>query len=98
MKYFKLFLILILVFHTSLFAYSSDPKEFIAELINDAIEKLSDKNLNKDQKVEFISKVALENVDINALGLYTLGELENPLKKRKSLDIRKFLSFIFLKV
>ena len=82
MKYFKLFLILILVFfHTSLFAYSSDPKEFIAELINDAIEKLSDKNLNKDQKAEFISKVALENVDINALGLYTLGELRKSSKK-----------------
>ena len=45
------------------------------ELVTDAISKLSDINLNKDQKASFIEKVALEHVDINALGLYTLGEL-----------------------
>ena len=45
------------------------------ELVTDAISKLSDINLNKDQKLPFIEKVALEHVDINALGLYTLGEL-----------------------
>ena len=98
MKYFKLFLILILVFfHTSLFAYSSDPKEFIAELINDAIEKLSDKNLNKDQKAEFISKVALENVDINALGLYTLGELRKSSKKEEIARYQEVFELYFLK-
>ena len=45
-----------------------------------AISKLSDKNLTDDQKSKFIENLALENVDINALGLYTLGEL------RKSSD------------
>ena len=59
----------------SLLSYSSSPKEFISELVNDAITKLSDKNLNTEQKQNFISEIALENVDINALGLYTLGEL-----------------------
>jgi len=48
---------------------------FIDELIVEATNKLSDKNLNKDEKFNFIKKMALENVDINALGLYTLGEL-----------------------
>ena len=67
-------------FQTSLLAYSSDPKEFILELINESINKLSDVNLDRDEKVNFIEKVALENIDINALGLYTLGEL------RKSSD------------
>ena len=60
---------------SSLFAYSSNPKDFVDELVNDAISKLADINLNKDQKVSFIEKIALENVDINALGLYTLGVL-----------------------
>ena len=59
----------------SLLSYSSSPKEFINELVNDVISKLSDKNLNIEQKENFISEIALENVDINALGLYTLGEL-----------------------
>ena len=69
-----------LIFQSSLLAYSSNPKDFVNELVNDAIGKLSDKNITEDQKAVFIEKVALENVDIHALGLYTLGEL------RKSSD------------
>ena len=72
---------------TSLYAYSSDPKDFINELVNDAISKLSDKNLTKDEKKSFVEKVALENVDINALGLYTLGELRKSSDKS---DIKKY--------
>ena len=64
----------------SAYTYSSDPQQFITELVNDAISKLSDKNIGEEEKKEFIKKVAIENVDINALGLYTLGEL------RKSTD------------
>ena len=66
---------LFFLLQNTLLSYSSNPKDFINELVNDAISKLSDKNLNIEQKQIFISKIALENVDINALGLYTLGEL-----------------------
>ena len=60
---------------TQLQAYSTNPKDFINELVNEAISKLSNKNLDKSQKANFIEQLALEYVDINALGLYTLGEL-----------------------
>ena len=74
MKKFSAYLFLILFFIPSLLmSYSSNPKEFVNELVNDAITKLSDKDLNKDQKSSFIKNIALDNVDINALGLYTLG-------------------------
>ncbi len=64
------------VFKTSFAStYNSDPKLFVEELVNDAINKLSDKNATEEEKVIFIEKIALENVDIDALGLYTLGEL-----------------------
>lgn len=72
---------LFFLLQSSLFAYSSNPKNFINELVNDAISKLSDKNLTKEEKVVFIEKVALENVDINALSLYTLGELRKSSSK-----------------
>ena len=62
------------IFQSSLFAYSSNPKNFVDELVKDAISKLSDKDLTKEQK-KILWNLALENVDINALGLYTLGEL-----------------------
>ena len=66
---------LLLFSYSSLLAYSTVPKDFVNELVSEAISKLADKNLNKDQKSAFIENVALEYVDINALGLYTLGEL-----------------------
>tara|TARA_B110001452_G_C15053981_1_gene368025 strand:+ start:205 stop:720 length:516 start_codon:yes stop_codon:yes gene_type:complete len=48
---------------------------FIEELVVESINKLANKNIGKDEKFNFIKKIAIENVDINALGLYTLGEL-----------------------
>ena len=68
-------IILLFFFQNSLLSYSTNPKDFINELVNDAINNLSNKNLDNSQKVLFVEKVAIENVDINALGLYTLGEL-----------------------
>jgi phospholipid transport system substrate-binding protein len=88
MKKVGVYLVSILFFfQTSLLAYSSDPKEFVTELVNEAISKLSDKNINKEEKAIFIEKIALENVDINALGLYTLGELR---KSSDELTITKY--------
>ena len=69
-------------FQSYVFSYSSNPEKFISELISEVIIKLSDKNLNKDDKADFIEKVALENIDINALGLYTLGELRKSSDKQ----------------
>ena len=79
--------IVFLACQTSLLAYSSNPRDFINELVNDAISNLSNKNLNMSEKADFIKQVALENVDISALGLYTLGELR---KSSKEADISKY--------
>ena len=84
-------------FQSSLIAYSLNPKEFVNELVNDAISKLADKNLNKDEKAIFIEKVALENVDINALGLYTLGELRKSSSKDAIFRYQKSFEKYFLK-
>ena len=89
--------LLLVILNTSLLAYSSDPKEFVNELVGDALGKLSDKNLNQDQKINFIENVALENVDINALGLYTLGELRKSSSKDDLIDYQKSFEKYFLK-
>ena len=78
----------LLIFKTSLAGtYSSDPQMFVKELVDDAISKLSDKNLTKEEKEDFIEIIAVENVDINALGLYTLGELR---KSADEISINKY--------
>ena len=78
-------------------AYSTNPGDFVSELVNDAISKLSDVNLNKEQKYKFIEKIALENVDINAIGLYTLGELRKSTEKTTILKYQKTFEKYFLK-
>tara|TARA_B100001248_G_C27356674_1_gene444193 strand:+ start:841 stop:1437 length:597 start_codon:yes stop_codon:yes gene_type:complete len=78
---------LIFLFQGTLYAYSTNPRDFVNELVNDAITKLADKNLNKEQKSIFIKNIALENVDISALGLYTLGELR---KSSNEIDISNY--------
>ena len=98
MKKINIFAVLILLFlQTNLFAYSTEPKEFVRELVNDVINKLSDKNLGEEEKAKFIEKVALENVDINALGLYTLGELRKSSDKQSINDYQKAFEKYFLK-
>ena len=98
MKRLKVFLTFVfLLFNSSLLAYSSDPKEFVQALVTETIEKLSDKNLTIDQKSEFVEKVALENVDINALGLYTLGELRKSSNKDDLLNYQTAFEKYFLK-
>ena len=98
MKRTSFYLILILfIFQTSLQAYSSNPREFVNELVNDAINKLSDKNLNKDEKVSYIVKLAQENVDISALSLYTLGELRKSSNKNDISNYQKSFEKYFLK-
>jgi len=76
----KLVFIVLILFNTNSFSYDSDPKTFIAELVNDAINTLSNKNISKADKNKKIKTIALQNVDIEALSMYTLGE------KRKTLD------------
>ena len=98
MKRLKVFLTSIfLIINSPLFAYSSDPKEFVQELVTDAIEKLSDKNLTKDEKAKFIEEVAIENVDIYALGLYTLGELRKSSNESDLMEYQLAFEKYFLK-
>ena len=90
-------LIFIFSYNANVYAYSSDPKQFIDELVRDAIEKLANKDLTKDQKADFISEIALENVDIKALGLYTLGELRKSSEKKDVAKYQNIFELYFLK-
>ncbi len=90
-------ILLFFLFNNFLLAYSSNPKDFVNELVNDAINTLSDKNLTKNDKEIFIEKTALENVDIEALSLYTLGELRKSSNENDLLDFQKSFKKYFLK-
>ena len=76
--------------------YNSEPKIFVQELVDDAVKSLSDKSLTQEEKNDAIEKIALENVDIKALGLYTLGNIrkeldENTINRYQDLFEKYFL-------
>ena len=77
--------------------YATDPKIFIKELVSDAINKLSDKDISEEEKKNFIANVAIENVDINALSLYTLGELRKSTDKNSLENYQQAFERYFLK-
>jgi len=91
--FFSIFFLL----QVSLQSYSSNPKDFVYELVNDAINHLSNKDLSKEEKVLLIEKIALENVDIKALSLYTLGELRKSADKNSLENYQKSFEKYFLK-
>ena len=76
----KLVFVVLILVNTNSFSYDSDPKTFITELVNDAINTLSNKNISETDKNKKIETIALQNVDIEALSMYTLGDI------RKTLD------------
>ena len=91
-----LVIFLITTISTNSFAYNTDPKLFVEELVDDAIKTLSNKSISKADKNKKIEEIALANVDIDALGMYTLGDIrktldENNLKKYKTLFEKYFL-------
>ncbi len=96
-KFKTLLVFFLLIFQSSLLAYSSNPKEFVSELVNEAINTLADKDLDKKQKVEIITNIALENVDIDALSLYTLGELRKSANKEELQKYKQSFEKYFLK-
>ncbi len=92
----SLVFVVLVLSSTNAFSYDSDPKNFINELVSDAIKTLSDKNISNADKSKKIETIALENVDINALGMYTLGSIrktldQDTIKKYKSLFEKYFL-------
>ena len=93
------FTIIIFLHFTSLFAvsYNSEPKIFIQELVDDAVKTLSDKSISVEEKNETIEKIAKENVDINALGLYTLGSIRKNLDKETIAEYQNIFEKYFLK-
>ena len=97
----KLFFLLSIFFlyFNSLIAvtYNSDPKIFIQELVDDAVKTLSDKSLTSKEKNSFIEKIAIENVDIEGLGLYTLGKIRKDLDENTISTYQKLFKKYFLK-
>ena len=94
----KIFIFVFFIFYTAILpnksnAYSSDPKQFISEIVDQAKKILVATN-SQEFKTKKLSEIALETVDINGIGYYTLGNYRNELsdeqKKKYSILFKKY--------
>ena len=76
----KIFIIIFFIFGLSQksFAYSSDPKQFIQEIVDEAKKILIATN-TKEFKTKKLSEMALKTVDIKGVGYYSLGNYRKEL-------------------
>ena len=75
---------------------SSDPKEFISELVNEAKKVLVASN-NKEIKTQKLSAMALKTVDIKGIGLYSLGSYRKDLNEDQQKEYMNLFEKYFLK-
>ena len=89
--------LIFILFNSNSFSYNSDPKIFIEELVGDAIKTLSDKSISKADKAKKIEVIALANVDINAISMYTLGGVRKTLEQNTLQEYKELFKKYFLK-
>ncbi len=78
------------------FAYSSDPKQFIQEIVDEAKKILVDGN-SKEFKTEKLSEMALKTVDIKGVAYYSLGSYRKELNEEQMQEYLNLFEKYFLK-
>ena len=94
----KIFIIVFFIFGLSQksFAYSSDPKQFIQEIVDEAKKILVDSN-TKEFKTEKLSEMALKTVDIKGVAYYSLGHYRKTLNDEQMEEYLELFKKYFLK-
>ncbi len=89
-------LIVLLLTQTFAYTYSSDPKQFITEIVDEAKVVLNSK-ISKEEKAKKLSEIALKTVDIKGIGLYTLGSKRKELSPEELKKYEQIFQKYFLK-
>ena len=77
-------------------AYSSDPKQFISEIVAEAKEILVETN-SQEFKNKKLTEMALKIVDIKGIGYYTLGSYRKELSDNQKEEYLVLFEKYFLK-
>ena len=95
------FIIVFFIFFTVVlanksYAYSSDPKQFISEIVDEAKKILVASN-SKEFKTKNLSELALKTVDIKGIGYYTLGNYRKKLSDEQMAKYSSLFKKYFIK-
>ena len=78
------------------FSYSTDPKQFIKEIVDEAKKVLVASN-TKEFKTKKLSEIALKTVDIKGVAYYTLGNYRKKLNDKQMKEYLALFEKYFLK-
>ena len=95
----KIFIIVTLLFFgltQKSFPYSSDPKQFIQEIVDEAKKVLIESN-SKEFKTKELSKMALKTVDIKGVAYYSLGKYRKEFSDEQMKEYLVLFEKYFLK-
>ena len=94
----KIFIVIFLIFNLtqSCFAYSSDPKKFISEIVDEAKKILVATN-SKEFKEKKLEEIAKNTADIKGMGMYTLGKYRKNLTDEDLNEYEMLFEKYFLK-
>ena len=94
-KFFIIFFFISLIAQKS-FSYSSDPKQFISEIVDEVKKILVDTN-TKEFKTKKLSEIALKTVDIKGVAYYSLGNYRKELNDEQLKEYLTLFEKYFLK-
>ena len=94
LKKFLIFSFIIINFVSFNQSYSMEPDVFVQSTVNRASEALNNK-YSKEEKIEKLKQIAIETVDINGIGSYTLGSYRKNISENEIRNMKRFLSNIF---
>ena len=95
-KNFFIAIFLIFIFANKSFSYSTDPKQFISEIVEEAKQILVASN-SKEYKTKKLSEMALQTVDIKGVGFYSLGKYRKNLNDDQLKEYLSLFEKYFLK-
>tara|TARA_B100001245_G_scaffold75472_1_gene53495 strand:+ start:164 stop:766 length:603 start_codon:yes stop_codon:yes gene_type:complete len=90
------FIFFTVVLENKSYAYSSDPKQFISEIVDEAKKILVESN-SKEFKTKNLSELALKTVDIKGIGYYTLGNYRKKLSDEQMAKYSSLFKKYFIK-
>ena len=95
-KIFFIIIFLIIGLTQKTFAYSGDPKQFVAEIIDETKKILMETN-TKEYKTKKLSEMALKTVDIKGVAYYSLGHYRKELNDEQLKEYLILFEKYFLK-
>ena len=95
-KIITFFLFLIIFITNANYSFSIEPDVFIQSTVNRAADTLSG-NLSKEERIEELKQIARDTVDIDGIGLYSLGSHRKDLNKNQLSDYKRVFEQYFLK-